>query len=124
MIGSAPFGRRAAETPISPPHNIQLEQALLGAILTNNRTFVCVECFLKPEHFFEPIHQRMYEIAASLVSEGKACHPDEAVLGRRIAPHLSLPRLAAGRLVCCTTDKLERAVANERPKKQHKDIPD
>jgi len=57
------------------PHNIELEQALLGAILVNNDAFYRVSDFLEPQHFFEPIHQKVYEVAASLVRVGKAATP-------------------------------------------------
>ena len=40
------------------PHNIEAEQALLGAILVNNEALYRVSDFLEPEHFFEPIHRR------------------------------------------------------------------
>jgi replicative DNA helicase len=59
----------------SAPHNIELEQALLGAILVNNEAFYRVSDFLEPRHFFEPIHQKLYEIAASLVRVGKTATP-------------------------------------------------
>jgi len=55
--------KQAADlTPAAPPyrtapHNIELEQALLGAILVNNEAFYRVSYFLEPRHFFEPIHQ-------------------------------------------------------------------
>ena len=67
-------------TPAAPPyrtapHNIELEQALLGAILVNNEAFYRVSDFLEPRHFFEPIHQKLYEIAASLVRIGKTATP-------------------------------------------------
>ena len=53
----------APETPAfrSPPHNIEAEQALLGAILVNNEAIDRVSSFLKPVHFFEPLHGRIYE---------------------------------------------------------------
>src|SRR6516225_7453479 len=57
------------------PHNIELEQALLGAILVNNEAFYRVSDFLEPRHFFEPIHQKVYEVAASLVRVGKTATP-------------------------------------------------
>jgi replicative DNA helicase len=57
------------------PHNIELEQALLGAILVNNEAFYRVSDFLEPRHFFEPVHQKLYEIAASLVRVGKTATP-------------------------------------------------
>jgi replicative DNA helicase len=57
------------------PHNIELEQALLGAILVNNEAFYRVSDYLEPRHFFEPVHQKLYEIAASLVRVGKTATP-------------------------------------------------
>src|ERR1051326_4646481 len=59
----------------SPPHNIEAEQALLGAILVNNEAFYRVSDFLEPRHFFEPIHQRIFELAGGLV---RASHVEEA----------------------------------------------
>lgn len=57
------------------PHNVEAEQALLGAILVNNEAFYRVCDFLKPEHFFEPIHQTIYELAGNLVRAGKVANP-------------------------------------------------
>jgi replicative DNA helicase len=59
----------------SPPHNIEAEQALLGAILVNNEAFYRVSDFLEPRHFFEPIHQRIFELAGGLVRAGKVATP-------------------------------------------------
>jgi replicative DNA helicase len=59
----------------SPPHNIEAEQALLGAILVNNEAFYRVSDFLEPRHFFEPIHQRIFELAGSLVRQSKLATP-------------------------------------------------
>ena len=53
------------------PHNIEAEQALLGAILVNNEALYRVSDFLEPQHFFEPIHQQIYELARSLIRAGK-----------------------------------------------------
>src|SRR6195952_2894401 len=59
----------------SAPHNIEAEQSLLGAILVNNDAFYRVSDFLKPEHFFEPIHQTIYETSGSLIRMGKVSTP-------------------------------------------------
>jgi replicative DNA helicase len=59
----------------SAPHNIEAEQALLGAILVNNDAFYRVSDFLEPKHFFEPIHQTIYETLGSLVRMGKIATP-------------------------------------------------
>jgi replicative DNA helicase len=69
--------QQATATPAyrTAPHNIELEQALLGAILVNNEAFYRVSDFLEPRHFFDPFHQKLYEIAASLVRVGKTATP-------------------------------------------------
>ena len=46
------------------PHNVEAEQALLGAILLNNDAFYRVSDFLEPVHFYEPIHRDIYELPA------------------------------------------------------------
>lgn len=57
------------------PHNIEAEQALLGAILVNNDAFDRVSDFLRPEHFYEEIHRRVFEVTAQLVRAGKVASP-------------------------------------------------
>ena len=59
----------------APPHNIEAEQALLGAILVNNEAFYRVSDFLEPKHFFEPVHRRIYELAGGLVRANKLATP-------------------------------------------------
>jgi replicative DNA helicase len=84
------------------PHNIEAEQALLGAILVNNEAFYRVSDFLEPRHFFEPVHQKIYELSSSLVRAGKVASPvtlktflpaDADVGGLTISQYLA--RLAA-----------------------------
>ena len=71
--------RKQVEEPAatfrSAPHNIEAEQALLGAILVNNEAFYRVSDFLEPQHFFEPIHQKVYEISRDLIRAGKIATP-------------------------------------------------
>jgi len=57
------------------PHNIEAEQALLGAILVNNEAFYRVSDFLESQHFYEPIHQQIYELASQLIRAGKVASP-------------------------------------------------
>ena len=59
----------------APPHNIEAEQALLGAILVNNEAFYRVSDFLEPKHFLEGIHQRIFELAGGLIRAGKLATP-------------------------------------------------
>ncbi|MBR1948619.1 MAG: replicative DNA helicase, partial [Alphaproteobacteria bacterium] len=52
------------------PKNIEAEQALLGAVLANNKTFEKVSEFLRAEHFADPVHAKIYEILSNLISRG------------------------------------------------------
>ncbi len=68
----------AADEPITyreAPHNIEAEQALLGAILVNNEALDRVAGFLEPPHFFEPLHGQIYEVAFKLIQSGKQATP-------------------------------------------------
>ncbi|MHB0767337.1 replicative DNA helicase [Bradyrhizobium sp. 5.13L] len=86
----------------SAPHNIEAEQSLLGAILVNNDAFYRVSDFLEAKHFFEPLHQTIFETAGSLIRMGKIATPvtlktflpaDTDVGGMTIGQYLA--RLAA-----------------------------
>jgi len=57
------------------PHNIEAEQALLGAILVNNDAYDRVSGFLEPWHFYDPVHGRIFESAATLIRAGKLASP-------------------------------------------------
>ncbi|MDP6345711.1 MAG: replicative DNA helicase [Alphaproteobacteria bacterium] len=59
----------------APPHNIEAEQALLGAILVNNQAANRVTDFLLPEHFQMPGHQRIYAAALKLIERGQIANP-------------------------------------------------
>jgi replicative DNA helicase len=54
-----------------PPANMQAEQALLGALLSNNRAYERVSEFLKPDHFVDPVHGRIYQAIARRVDAGQ-----------------------------------------------------
>ncbi|HHK73968.1 MAG TPA: replicative DNA helicase, partial [Rhizobiales bacterium] len=57
------------------PNNLEAEQALLGAILVNNAAFDRVSAFLTPEHFFEPVHGRIFEALSKIIGMGKLASP-------------------------------------------------
>ncbi len=57
------------------PLNIEAEQALLGAVLINNESFDRVSGFLHANHFFEPLHGRLFEVMAKLIQAGKHASP-------------------------------------------------
>jgi len=57
------------------PHNLEAEQALLGAILVNNEAYDRVSDFLRPEHFFEALHGRIFDVITKLLKAGKVATP-------------------------------------------------
>jgi len=57
------------------PHNLEAEQALLGAILVNNEAHDRVSGFLEAHHFFDPLHQQIYETLSKLIASGKQATP-------------------------------------------------
>ncbi|OXS99330.1 replicative DNA helicase [Notoacmeibacter marinus] len=67
--GGADGGYRQA------PNNIEAEQALLGAVMVNNDAFYRVSDFLKPVHFHDPLHRKIYEVAGELIRMGKSANP-------------------------------------------------
>src|ERR1700739_2268814 len=54
-----------------PPSNIQAEQALLGALLANNKAYERVSEFLIPDHFADPIHGRIFTSIARRIEAGQ-----------------------------------------------------
>ena len=57
------------------PHNIEAEQQLLGAILTNNDVYDRISSTIRADHFFEPVHQRIFEIAAARIQKNALASP-------------------------------------------------
>ncbi|MBE1236339.1 replicative DNA helicase [Phaeovibrio sulfidiphilus] len=55
--------------PRQLPANLEAEQALLGAILTNNQVLERVGDFLIADHFLHPAHQKIYAAAQNLFSQ-------------------------------------------------------
>src|SRR5215216_4906919 len=71
---------RKLPEPAAPPYrnapqNIEVEQAVLGAIIVNNEAFYRVSDFLEPEHFYEPIHREIYEVCGKIIRAGKTATP-------------------------------------------------
>jgi len=57
------------------PHNIEAEQALIGALLISNEALERVSDFLLAEHFYDPLHGQIYETMAKLIQAGKQATP-------------------------------------------------
>jgi replicative DNA helicase len=57
------------------PCNEEAEQALLGAILVSNRALESVSEFLRAEHFFTPVHGRIYDALSRVIERGQSATP-------------------------------------------------
>ncbi|MEA2824686.1 MAG: replicative helicase [Alphaproteobacteria bacterium] len=57
------------------PYDVDIEQALLGAILIDNYALERVSTVLKPEHFYDPLHQRLFDAIERMWAKGHAVTP-------------------------------------------------
>jgi hypothetical protein len=99
------------------PENVEAEQALLGAILISNSAFHRVTDFLRPEHFANAVHGRIFAVAAHLISTGKPANPvtmknlfdgDDAL--KSIGGAQYLARLAGAAVTIINAEDYGRAV--------------
>ncbi|MDK3016242.1 replicative DNA helicase [Pseudodonghicola flavimaris] len=63
------------EQPDTMPHSIEAEQQLLGAILTNNDVYDRIAAIIGPQHFYDPVHARIYEVAAARIAKNALASP-------------------------------------------------
>ncbi|MGD9863301.1 MAG: replicative DNA helicase [Pseudodonghicola sp.] len=71
-VNPAPPEMQAADPQ---PHSIEAEQQLLGAILTNNDVYDRIAAIIGPQHFYEPVHARIYEVAAARIAKNALASP-------------------------------------------------
>ncbi len=57
------------------PHNEEVEQSVLGALLVNNKSLENVSEFLRGEHFYNPVHGRIYDAIVKFVERGQDASP-------------------------------------------------
>ncbi len=63
------------QEPDTMPHSIEAEQQLLGAILTNNDVYDRVAAIIGAQHFYDPVHARIYEVAAARIAKNNLASP-------------------------------------------------
>lgn len=99
------------------PNNIEAEQALLGAILVNNDAYYRVSDFLKPDHLYEPLHRKIFEVASEIIRMGKTANPvtiktflpsDQRVGDLTVAQYLA--RLASEAVTIINAEDYGRAI--------------
>jgi replicative DNA helicase len=74
MNAFAPFSAESVAIP-SLPHNLEAEQALLGALMFDNAIFERLSDRLRGSHFFEPFHQRLYDAIEDHIRQGMLAEP-------------------------------------------------
>jgi replicative DNA helicase len=57
------------------PHSLETEQALLSAIMLDNKSYEDVSDLLKPDHFYHPAHQSIYTACQSLIDNNQLANP-------------------------------------------------
>jgi replicative DNA helicase len=57
------------------PYNILAEQMLLGTVLVDNEMIMKVGDFLEAEHFFDPVHKKIYETIKTFSEKGIIANP-------------------------------------------------
>ncbi len=63
------------EAPAASPHNLEAEQALLGAILFDNAAYERLSDRLHGRHFYEPFHQRLFTAMEEHIRKGQLAEP-------------------------------------------------
>lgn len=107
----APVGFRTA------PHNIDAEQAFLGACLLNNDAIDEARAVLRAEDFKEPVHQDIFRAMLEVADAGQRADP--ITLRRRFEDHNDLIGLGGGGRYLADLTRAAETVINVRSYAQH-----
>ncbi|HOY76664.1 MAG TPA: replicative DNA helicase [Hyphomonadaceae bacterium] len=66
-----PKDHEPTTTTLPPPHNLQAEMAVLGAILFDNNAHQRVTDILKPRDFYAPANSAIFEVLDRLIASGR-----------------------------------------------------
>jgi replicative DNA helicase len=102
-----------------PPINLEIEQAMLGALLLANEPATNLPAFLQPHHFHEPLHQQIYDVILKLTAAGKTANvltvksflPGDVTVGILTLPQY-LARLAAEAASLIMVNEYARIIFN------------
>jgi replicative DNA helicase len=72
--GGPPPGGPGSEA-LALPHNLEAEQAVIGAVLLDNGVYERIGEIVKPQNFFEPLHALIFEKCAELLTSGRLASP-------------------------------------------------
>ncbi len=65
---------KTEESP-QQPCNIEAEQALLGAILSNNDVLSTITSIIDENHFFDPVHRKIFQLCKERISQDRFASP-------------------------------------------------
>lgn len=108
-----------------PPQNVEVEQAILGAILANNEALHQVEDGMVPEHFYEPVHQKIFAAIQRHNDKGLIANPvtlkhffeqDESL--QEIGGGAYLAKLAAAAVAIINVREYSRLIMDLSQKRQ------
>ena len=57
------------------PYNAEAEQGLLGALLVNNNAYEKIGDLIHADHFFMPVHQRIFTALSQFIDRGQTASP-------------------------------------------------
>lgn len=97
------------EVPDTAPHNIEAEQAFLGAILYDNDVQDRVGSFLRADHFYDPVHGRIYGEVSRLIENGRLA--DAIVIKDTMASDAGLQELGMARYLALLLESASDSVS-------------
>jgi replicative DNA helicase len=74
-IASIKNGDIQLQSPDAMPHSIEAEQQLLGAILSNNDVYDRIASVIGAQHFYDPVHARIYDICSARIAKNNLASP-------------------------------------------------
>ena len=61
--------------PEEMPNNIEAEQSVIGSVLLTNEIFDEISLIIKSNHFYDPIHKKIFEALEKLIYSGLLANP-------------------------------------------------
>lgn len=75
QAADAPNASNSGADSAAMPHNIEAEQQLLGALLTKNDVYDRISSIIKTEHFYDPLHQRIFDVIVHRINKNTLASP-------------------------------------------------
>lgn len=102
-----------------PPHSIEAEESVLGAMLLDRDAISEVVEFLRPQHFYKDAHSRVYDAMISLYEEREPI--DLVTVGERLKKAKSLTKVGGSAYLSSLANKVPTSAHVEHYAKIVKD---